>query len=259
MGDGAVSAIITIGTFDGVHRGHQCLLTQVVQRARYLGLKSYAVTFDPHPRSVLYPSQPVAVLTDVQEKVDLIRQCGIDEIWVCPFTLELSHLSPEEFIHLVQERQPIEELWVGADFALGRGRAGTFAALAELGGASGWGLHMVPPYRLEGQVVASSAIRTLLAAGAVQGAAELLGRPYTVPGQLSCDGPETLFHPRPLRTLPKALTYAAQIGLRERVYDGEAIIPPIEASPLPIRVQLATSERPGSGPATLTFVRRLSA
>src|ERR671932_831731 len=183
----AESAIVTIGNFDGVHLGHQELLRQVVDRARVLGLRSYAVTFDPHPEEVLYPERGIAVLTSAEEKKQLICASGIDEVWVCPFPTELSRLEPEEFMRLVAERQPIAELWVGADFALGRGRKGTIGVLADIGAHIGWALHMVPPYKLEGQVVSSTAIRTLLAAGAVRGVADLLGRNYTVSGVVEGD------------------------------------------------------------------------
>src|SRR5436305_11402534 len=171
------AAIVTIGNFDGVHLGHQMLLHQVVERAHVLGLRSYAVTFDPHPEQVLFPDRGIARLTSASEKRELICACGIDEVWVCQFTLELSRLEPQEFMRLISDRQPIAELWIGADFALGRGRSGTISVLAELGAAYGWGVHMVPPYRLEGQIVSSTGIRTLLSTGACQGAAELLGRP----------------------------------------------------------------------------------
>src|SRR5207237_8772426 len=111
-----------------------------------------------------------------------------DNVWICPFTQQLAHLEPEEFLHVVTDRQPLAELWVGADFALGRGRRGNLAVLSEIGIAYGWALHMVPPLRLEGQVVSSTAISTLLAAGAVRGAADLLGRLYSVPGELHASG-----------------------------------------------------------------------
>src|SRR5215472_6906064 len=180
-------AIVTIGNFDGVHLGHHKLIDQVVSRARALNLKSFAITFDPHPEQVLVPERKLTYLSTAEERKEILEQSGIDSVWICPFTRELARLEPEEFMHLVTERQPIAELWVGADFGLGRGRKGTIAVLAELGAASGWGLHMVPPHMLEGQIVSSTAIRTLLAAGAIRGAADLLGRPYSVPGQVQAD------------------------------------------------------------------------
>src|SRR5438270_11108496 len=117
-------AIVTIGNFDGVHLGHLMLVRQVVERAHALGLCSFAVTFDPHPEQVLYPERKLTYLSTADERRLLMQECGIDNVWVCPFTIELARLEPEEFVRLIVEREPMAELWVGADFALGRGREG---------------------------------------------------------------------------------------------------------------------------------------
>jgi riboflavin kinase/FMN adenylyltransferase len=247
-------AIVTIGNFDGVHLGHQQLLKQVVDRARVLNLRSYAVTFDPHPEEVLYPERGIAVLTSAEEKKRLICACGIDEVWVCPFTTELSRLEPQEFMRLISERQPIAELWVGADFALGRGRSGTIAVLAELGAALGWGLHMVPPYRLEGQVVSSTGIRTLLSTGASQGAAELLGRSYSVEAVLQPDG---TLRVESNRALPRSgLVYEAQVAQdqEQRPFDVlVTVTPPVIRFEGEQEHALPLDE----GRVRLTFLRRL--
>ncbi len=143
---GAVKpAIVTIGNFDGVHLGHQKLIHQVADRARALGLCSLAVTFEPHPEQVLFPEKKLNHLSTPEEKVEILHANGMDDVWVCPFTTELARMEPEDFMRMVSERQPMSELWVGADFALGRGRRGTISVLAEIGSAMGWGLHMVPP------------------------------------------------------------------------------------------------------------------
>ena len=172
-------AVVTIGNFDGVHRGHQYMLGQVVDRARALGLRSFAVTFDPDPQVVLYPERPHRTLTPPAEKVELMRALGLDRVWVCPFTLELSRLDPEEFLAMVSDRQPIAELWVGSDFALGRERSGTVGVLAALGAKQGWGLHVVPPYRVNGAVVSSTQIRSLLERGDAAAVEQLLGRRWS--------------------------------------------------------------------------------
>ncbi len=169
-------AIVTIGNFDGVHLGHQYMLGQVVDRARALGLRSYAVTFDPDPQVVLYPDRPHRTLTPAAEKVRLMKALGIDDVWVCPFTLELSRMGPEEFLELVSDRQPLAELWVGSDFAMGRERSGSVGVLAGLCSNQGWGLHVVPPYRLNGKIVSSTQIRALLERGDAAAAEQLLGR-----------------------------------------------------------------------------------
>ena len=241
-------AIVTIGNFDGVHLGHQKLIQQVVDRSRALDLHSFAITFDPHPEQVLVPERKLTYLSTAEERCAILQQSGIDSVWICPFTRELARLEPEEFMRLVTERQPIAELWVGADFALGRGRKGTIAVLAELGAASGWGLHMVAPHVLEGQVVSSTAIRTLLAAGAIRGAADLLGRVYSVAGDIRGDN----LIVDPLRAVPKSgIAYEAQLTQNEAPLDG---VVTVEQDPL--RVVLDARGPHADGPARVSFIRR---
>jgi riboflavin kinase/FMN adenylyltransferase len=169
------AAVVTIGTFDGVHRGHQHLLQQVVARARTLGVRAAVVTFDPHPRQVVRPAVPVPQLTATPERVRRLRALGLDDVWVCQFTPALARLEPEAFLALVADRWTIRELWVGHDFALGRGRAGDPTALRRLGQQRGWPVHVVPPLRLGGEIVSSSRIRRLLEAQRLAEATYLLG------------------------------------------------------------------------------------
>jgi riboflavin kinase/FMN adenylyltransferase len=238
-------AIVTIGVFDGVHLGHQMLVRQVVDRAKAMGLGSLAVTFDPHPEQVLFPERKLTYLTRADERERLLYDLGVADVWVCKFTPEVARLEPEEFLRMVIERQPLAELWVGADFALGRGRRGNLAVLAELGIAAGWALHMVPPLRYEGQIVSSTAIRTLLAAGAVRGAADLLGRLYTVPGDLTEDG---IICADPDRTLPRAgLHYVGQLADREYA---------VNVLTDPGRLQLTPPPDLPPGPVSVAFLRR---
>src|SRR5215212_2001238 len=178
------SYVATIGAFDGVHIGHRALLGQVVDRARHLGARSVAVTFEPHPDQVLYPERKLTYLTDRDEKERLIRGLGMDEVTVFEFTREFSMLPADEFIDMLQARHPLLELWVGPDFALGLGRAGTISALAELGRAERFALHMVPPQWIDGEAVSSTYIRSLLAQGEVAHASRLLGRDFEVCGEV---------------------------------------------------------------------------
>ena len=240
-------AIVTIGNFDGVHLGHQKLIHEVADRARAKGLCSLAVTFEPHPEQILFPERKLSHLSSSEEKVEILHASGMDDVWVCPFTTELARLEPEDFMRMVVERQPMSELWVGADFALGRGRRGTISVLSEIGSAMGWGLHMVPPLTLEGQIVSSTAIRTLLSAGAVRGAADLLGRPYSVSGDLS--GNDLIVDP--LRALPRAMVYDAQ--LRQ---DNEAHDVSVTVLNTPNRIHLESQVPHHDGPATIDFLRR---
>jgi len=241
-------AIVTIGNFDGVHLGHLKLIHQVVARAHARGLCSFAITFDPHPDQVLFPERRQMYLSTAEERGELLKASGIDSVWICPFTRDLARLEPEEFMHMVTERQPIAELWVGADFAMGRNRKGSIAVLAELGAASGWDLHMVAPQMLEDQVVSSTAIRTLLAAGAVRGAADLLGRSYRVPGDV--EGDSLMVDER--RALPKTgINYEIQFSQEGEVAEGMATV-----EPDPPRITLAPDIPHREGPAKVDFVRR---
>lgn len=242
------AAIVTIGIFDGVHRGHRKLINQVVERARALGLRSYAITFHPHPEQVLFPESKFTYLSTAEERAALLQECGIDSVWICPFTIELARLEPEDFMRMVSERQPIAELWVGADFALGRGRKGTIAVLAEIGSHSGWALHMVPPQMLEGQIVSSTAIRTLVSAGAVRGAADLLGRNYQVSGEMS--GSEFVVDPS--RTLPRSgISLEAQLTQDSATNDVR-----VTTLSAPGRLILDSPVPHHNGQAQLTFLRR---
>jgi riboflavin kinase/FMN adenylyltransferase len=240
-------AIVTIGNFDGVHLGHQKLIHQVADRARALGLCSLAVTFEPHPEQILFPERKLNHLSTSEEKVEILHANGIEDVWVCPFTTDLARLEPEDFMRMVTERQPISELWVGADFALGRGRRGTISVLAEIGTAMGWGLHMVPPLMLEGQIVSSTAIRTLLSAGAVRGAADLLGRAYGVSGDFSGDD----LMVDPLRALPRAMVYDAQLRQDDAAHDVSVTVLSV-----PNRIRLDTDVPHHQGPAIIDFLRR---
>jgi riboflavin kinase/FMN adenylyltransferase len=241
-------AIVTIGNFDGVHLGHRKLIQQVVDRARALDLRSFAITFDPHPDQVLYPERRHLYLSTAEERGEILKQSGIDSVWICPFTRDLARLEPAEFIHLVTQRQPIAELWVGADFAMGRGRIGTVGVLAEMGAHGGWGLHVVAPFVLDAQVVSSTAIRTLLGAGAVRGAADLLGRSYSVPGVIK--GDDLLVDS--VRALPKtAITYEGQLYQGGAAYDSTLTV---EQDPPRIAISALTPHK--DGPARVEFLRR---
>ena len=213
--------VATIGAFDGIHRGHHLLLGQVVDRARSLGLPSLCVTFDPHPDLVLYPDRHVTYLTDRSEKERVLRQLGLDDVMVIEFTPALSMLNPEEFLGLVAEAHPLAELWVGSDFALGRGRSGTIAALAELGRVQGFALHVVPPQRSDREVISSTFIRSLLSQGNVRHANRLLGRRYRISGIVETGAargrqlgfPTANIRPDPKRALPADGVYAAVVPL----------------------------------------------
>ncbi|MHB0869778.1 MAG: bifunctional riboflavin kinase/FAD synthetase [Chloroflexota bacterium] len=187
--DAPPEVVATIGVFDGVHLGHQALIRRVVERAALLGVPSACVTFSPHPEDVLRPDSDIAHLASLQDRLAIIEGLGISRVVVLEFTHDLSQLSPEEFLGLLEQRFRLRELWIGSDFALGRGRSGTPERLAAIGLEKGFAVCPFPPVELRGQVVSSSRLRRLLVAGEVEEAALLLGRSYRLRGLvISGDG-----------------------------------------------------------------------
>jgi riboflavin kinase/FMN adenylyltransferase len=176
----AADTVMTIGSFDGVHRGHQHLLTQLKAQARSTGRQSLVLTFYPHPRAVLRPEAVTTYLSTPQEKAALLEELGLDVLVVLPFTQELANTSAHEFVAGLCSHLRMRELWVGPDFALGSHRRGNIAHLQVLSRQLGFGLHIVTPLCEDGQAISSTRIRALLAQGRVEQVAVMLGRRYEV-------------------------------------------------------------------------------
>jgi riboflavin kinase/FMN adenylyltransferase len=177
-----VSTALTIGNFDGIHRGHQALLVELEQFAEAQGMQSAILTFDPHPLSVLRPEQPLQLLTTPRERLHLAAPLGIDLGIVHPFSRAVATQEPAEFMAQLVKALHVAALVVGPDFALGRNRSGNLDVLAALGRQLGYTIQIIEPVDWEDQPVRSSAIRTLLTEGNVAAAATLLGRPYHATG-----------------------------------------------------------------------------
>ncbi len=173
---------VTIGVFDGVHRGHQHLAGILLESARSEGLASVAVTFNPHPRSVLRPGMAITYLTSLEERVEQLQALGLDAVAVLPFTSELAQLSPEDFLRMLVEELQMKLLIVGPDFALGRNRAGTIGVMRQAGQKLGFRVEVAPLLAEEGEKVGSSAIRQALSDGDLGLVARLLGRPFSLRG-----------------------------------------------------------------------------
>lgn len=176
----AADTVVTIGSFDGVHRGHQHLLAQLQAQARSTGRLSLVLTFHPHPRVVLHPEKSTAYLSPLHEKAALLEDLGLDVLVVLPFTKELASTSAQQFVAALHDHLRMRELWVGPDFALGSHRRGNIAHLQILSRQLGFGLHVVTPLCEYGQTISSTRIRTLLAQGQVEQVAGLLGRSYAI-------------------------------------------------------------------------------
>jgi riboflavin kinase/FMN adenylyltransferase len=175
--------VLTIGNFDGVHLGHQALLKAAVDRSGERKMPSAAMTFWPHPLRILSPETKLALLTPLDEKLDLIERTGIDILYCADFDRSFSQQSPEAFVRsYLVEKIGCRELIIGYNFAFGRNRSGRAEDLVEFGRRLGFSVQIQKPVEVEGTRVSSSAIRTLLAEGNVSRAARLLGRRYTLEG-----------------------------------------------------------------------------
>lgn len=176
-------SVVTIGKFDGVHRGHQRDLGRAIEIGGELGLPVVVVTFDPHPDEVTRPGSHPALLNSARRRAGLLAQAGVDAVCVLPFTLEFSRLSPDEFVHVVLvDRLHAAAVVVGEDFRFGHKAAGDVQLLAKLGEKYEFTTEGVPLLVADGQTISSSAVRQMLAAGDVAAAAKALGRPHRVEG-----------------------------------------------------------------------------
>ena len=177
--------VLTIGNFDGLHRGHQALLARLTADARRLGLPSALLTFEPHPREFFAPDQAPARLTSLREKLNLIECCNVDRVYVCHFDKRLASLTAENFIVSILVRGlDTRHLIIGDDFRFGRGRAGDLAMLAAAGAAHGFTVEAMATIEWQDERVSSSAVREALEAGDLDHAARLLGRPYCIAGRV---------------------------------------------------------------------------
>jgi len=179
------ASVVTIGNFDGVHLAHQTLLRRVVEVARRRGAVATAVTFEPHPIKILAPEHAPKLLTPLGRKAEWIEATGIDLLVVLPFTRELAHHSPQEFVHrvLVNPLRTIS-VHVGPSFRFGYRQSGDTEVLEELGGQEGFQVEVLPMLRVRGEQVSSTRIRELLTEGQVHKANRLLGRPFSSRGPI---------------------------------------------------------------------------
>jgi riboflavin kinase/FMN adenylyltransferase len=176
-------SVVTIGVFDGVHRGHQATIGHAVTRARELGVRSVVVTFDPHPAEVVRPGSHPAVLTEPARKAELIEALGVDVLCVVPFTPEFSRLPAEVFVHdILVEHLHAALVVVGENFRFGHRAAGDVALLERLGRTFGFAVEGGPLVADDGTVFSSTYIRSCVDAGDVAAAAAALGRPHRVEG-----------------------------------------------------------------------------
>ena len=173
---------MTIGVFDGVHRGHVHLISELSKRAKAEKRSSIVLTFKLHPSHVLDPNFEPCYLTTLEERLRLLRQLAVDEVVPVTFDIDLSRLKARAFVELLQTQLGMRELVVGPDFAMGHRREGDVATLRNLGKDMGFGVSVVEPLTEESRVIGSTAIRAALTDGNLETAAKLLGRNFSLPG-----------------------------------------------------------------------------
>jgi len=224
--------IITIGNFDGVHLGHQAIFHTVRQHAVNVGGTSIVLTFDPHPLKVLAPERCPLLITPTAKKLSLIRHCQLDVMVCLPFTQELAAMTPVAFVEEVLVGIiGIRDIYVGYNFAFGKGRQGTITLLQELGSRHEFGVHIIEPIAVEDHVVSSSIIRRSVQDGSVHEAAVLLGRLYSISGSIVegfQKGRELGFPTANVHStdelIPGRGVYAVVVDWREQRYGGVANI-----------------------------------
>ena len=174
---------LAIGVFDGVHRGHQAVISTSARHAHSADGTPVVVTFDPHPAKVLRPHDAPHLLTATQHKISLIRNLGVEHLLVINFDKTFAGTPPESFVEqLVKHSRPLREICVGHEWSFGKGRAGNLDLLKKLGARFDFNVVGIPPVTLSGDVVSSTAIRQAVEAGDFAKAAEMLGRDYTILG-----------------------------------------------------------------------------
>jgi riboflavin kinase/FMN adenylyltransferase len=177
---------LAIGVFDGVHRGHQAVISTSTRHAHSADGTPVVVTFDPHPARILRPEEAPHLLTATQHKIALIRALGVGHLLVVKFDKNFAATSPENFVEqLVQNAKPLREICVGHEWSFGKNRAGNLDLLQKLGARFDFNVVGIPPVKVNGTVVSSTAIRQAVEAGEFAKAADMLGHEYTILGTVS--------------------------------------------------------------------------
>lgn len=221
--------VLTIGNFDGVHKGHLALFDKVKERARAIHGQSAVMTFDPHPIKVMKPGNGPPLITTTQRKLKLIAGAGVDVIFCLPFTREFAEMSAESFIRdVLLDKLGLKEIVVGYDYSFGKHREGNIDLLRKLGETLGYKVHEVKPVLIDETLVSSTSIRNLISGGDIEAAKTLLGRDYQISGTVvkgQNRGGRLLGFPTANLMLedeliPKRGIYAVTVGLDDKTFWG---------------------------------------
>jgi riboflavin kinase/FMN adenylyltransferase len=242
------NAWLTIGSFDGVHLGHQKIIKQIIANAHTAGNPAAVLTFYPHPSVVLRGPRQSFYLTLPEEKARLLGEMGIDYVITHPFTRQVAGTSAERFIRTLKEHLGFKQLWVGHDFALGRDRDGDVPALKKFGETMNFSVQETTAYKMGGEIVSSSRIRRLLEKGQVEDANQLLGRTFSLTGSvMHGDGrgkqlgiPTANLSVNEQMAMPGAGVYACWAtidGQRYQAVTNVGVRPTFETEPVQARVE----------------------
>ncbi|MGK5095411.1 bifunctional riboflavin kinase/FAD synthetase [Deltaproteobacteria bacterium TL4] len=224
----ATPTVVTIGNFDGVHLGHQKLISTVVNEARHRQCTSALITFDPHPQEVLRPDHFLPKICSQEQLVAQLEATGLDSVHIIPFTVEFSKLSPEEFaLKFLIERFNLAKLVIGHDFHFGKNREGNVVFLEKMSQDYGFDLEEVQAFQIQGKTVSSTEIRNLIKAFDFDSIEPYLGRRYSLLGQVKRGDqrgrqlgfPTANLYPRIHLPLPQGV-YVTQLKVQEQIYFG---------------------------------------
>ncbi len=221
----------TVGTFDGVHRGHQLVLERLAERARFKGLPAVLVTFEPHPLEVVNPAAAPPLLTLGDEKSEVLAESPVDYVVVLPFTPTLARYEAPDFVdHVLMARLGVKELLIGYDHGFGRGRSGDADVLKALGSARGFDVTVVEPVNgSDARPISSTTIRRAIAGGDLARAADGLGRAYSIGGIVQQGDQRgrtmgfptiNLGQPSPRKLLPPEGVYAVRVQTPHGTFGG---------------------------------------
>ena len=177
--------VLTVGSFDGVHLGHQRVIEELVLRAQKAGGTAAVMTLRPHPREFFAPEHAPNLLTSDRKKLELIERMGVDVVFILPFTREVAHLEPRAYVEsIIHQRCHAREMVVGHDFRFGKDAQGDYAFLQEMGRKLGFSVFQVPPLTVDGERISSTVIRERLFEGDLDEAERFLGRKYSIAGEV---------------------------------------------------------------------------
>ncbi|OGP82808.1 MAG: riboflavin biosynthesis protein RibF [Deltaproteobacteria bacterium RBG_16_54_11] len=222
------SPVVTIGNYDGLHLGHQAIIKRVIELARDGKKEAVVLTFEPHPVKFLHPELQIPLITPYRKKMMLLEQFGVDVTINLAFTEDIARMSAKEFIQEIVQRR-IAPCWVvvGFNFTFGKGRTGTPQELNKIGEELGFGVEIIPPHTVAGEVVSSTRIRELIARGDIREANRMLGSNFFMLGKVihgHARGKGLGFPTANLEITqdlyPKEGVYAATVIVDEQTYDG---------------------------------------